>query len=794
MPMFNASPYLRECIDSVLAQTYADFELLIVDDGSEDDSVDIIRSYTDSRIRLIERRHDYIASLNCLFDEARGTFVAHMDADDVMKPDRLKAQLIYLETHPEIDILASQMDNFQGLPLSGAGLSEESTEVFLEDLSDGCPIAHPSVMIRIARLRQAGLHYEAAYVYAEDYNLWAEALMAGMRIAVLNRNLSVYRRTRTQVSFKYGEEQSRQTRRIREKIIQRLYSSPFKDSAAWGCHRHKVLPPLPGNRLTVIMPFLNERDEVVHTLESIRQSAGDEVEILVINDCSDDGFNYREAVAHYRVSYIVNDERMGVAASRDMGVTLCRTPYFILLDAHMRFYDSQWPSHLVSLLQADDRVLLCCQSRFLGRDAQGRVIRRECPDGYGAVSVFRENSFWPDIEWNLHEQFPDRRVEPIAHVLGAGYAASCRYWTYLKGLTGLRKYGSDEAYISFKVWREGGRCLLVKDVVAGHIYRSQAPYRRYAAEELYNSLLVSYLTFSQPWHCMAAAVGLHKDYRLYTKAAHIMQANRDDVEKLKDYLDSIYTRTFEEVLQIHRACLRLTDTADSAETKLRQTDDIVHAHPANTPGLYDGKMGQLIWHCQYESWKGGDGSSAVGQQLWGDVEHAVKSRQLSWNFSQGLAGVGWGIIYLFTRNYVDNYPVQLLRDIDRQLEEVALLRTSPGSISLGLGGILAYAVLRILTGEPAWKNAFSEELRRAALRTVDSPASDVPSLYYALYYLDLQKRGNMSEDYKPRISEWRPRDFVLPQNPLYWKPSLYDGCTGAFIGLLDNENKKKHYA
>ena len=126
MPMFNASPYLRECIDSVLAQTYADFELLIVDDGSEDDSVDIIRSYTDSRIRLIERRHDYIASLNCLFDEARGTFVAHMDADDVMKPDRLKAQLIYLETHPEIDILASQMDNFQGLPLSGAGLSEES--------------------------------------------------------------------------------------------------------------------------------------------------------------------------------------------------------------------------------------------------------------------------------------------------------------------------------------------------------------------------------------------------------------------------------------------------------------------------------------------------------------------------------------------------------------------------------------------------------------------------------------------------------------------------------------------
>lgn len=95
MSMYNASKYLRECIDSVLAQTFTDFEFLIVDDGSTDDSVEIVQSYHDSRIRLIENKHDYIGSLNILLDEARGKYIARMDADDVMMPERLKIQFEY---------------------------------------------------------------------------------------------------------------------------------------------------------------------------------------------------------------------------------------------------------------------------------------------------------------------------------------------------------------------------------------------------------------------------------------------------------------------------------------------------------------------------------------------------------------------------------------------------------------------------------------------------------------------------------------------------------------------------
>lgn len=111
MPMYNASAYLRECIDSILCQTFGDFELLIADDGSTDESRYIVRSYDDPRIRLIENEHDYIGSLNLLLKEARGKYIARMDADDIMVSFRLEAQFGYMERHVEVDVLGGIAPN-----------------------------------------------------------------------------------------------------------------------------------------------------------------------------------------------------------------------------------------------------------------------------------------------------------------------------------------------------------------------------------------------------------------------------------------------------------------------------------------------------------------------------------------------------------------------------------------------------------------------------------------------------------------------------------------------------------
>lgn len=104
MPVYNGAKHLRECLDSILSQTFGDFELLIVDDGSTDNTCEIIESYNDARICLIRNKHDYIASCNLLLSEARGKYIARMDADDIMMPDRLAYQYEYMESHPDVSV------------------------------------------------------------------------------------------------------------------------------------------------------------------------------------------------------------------------------------------------------------------------------------------------------------------------------------------------------------------------------------------------------------------------------------------------------------------------------------------------------------------------------------------------------------------------------------------------------------------------------------------------------------------------------------------------------------------
>ena len=160
IPMYNAAPHLRECLDSVLAQTFRDFELLIVDDGSTDGCVDIVRSYADPRIRLLLNRHDYIGSLNLLLSEARGKYIARMDADDVMVPQRLALQFAYMEAHPDVDLLGGNMVTL-GTSDCLYDTSGPSRRVTLQDMLAGCCLVHPTVMFRTATVRAHGLAYEA---------------------------------------------------------------------------------------------------------------------------------------------------------------------------------------------------------------------------------------------------------------------------------------------------------------------------------------------------------------------------------------------------------------------------------------------------------------------------------------------------------------------------------------------------------------------------------------------------------------------------------------------------------
>lgn len=310
--MYNAAVHLGECIDSILAQTYTDFELLIVDDGSTDSSRDVVRAYADPRIRLLENAHDYIGSLNLLLREARGRYVARMDADDLMLPDRLQVQVDYMEAHPEVDILGGGMTYFggaHGTALPQPGERPLTFSLFMR----GCALMHPTVMMRRASIEAHGLRYEQEFIYAEDYRLWVMALEAGLRLVNLDRPLIKYRVSPAQVSAVHKAAQDEAGRRVKEEIVR----WQTRSEVPWALPSPLRLPDTP-NLLTVIIPFLNEGEEVVATVRSVRQTVGDRVDILVVNDASYDGFPYGEQLASYGVHYVLNRTRRGVAASRDL--------------------------------------------------------------------------------------------------------------------------------------------------------------------------------------------------------------------------------------------------------------------------------------------------------------------------------------------------------------------------------------------------------------------------------------------------------------------------------------------
>lgn len=197
LPVYNAAEFLRPCIDSILAQTFNDFELLIIDDGSKDDSFEIISSYSDKRIRLLRNsvNSGLIFTLNRGIKEARGSYIARMDADDVALPLRFEKQVMLLDSDESVAVVASYVEfiNADG-DVTGTWSSDRdaATEDHIRSMmmKTNC-IAHPSVMMRT--------HLAGKYLYnpvqsgAEDWDLWMRLLADGKRIVKLPEVLLQYR-------------------------------------------------------------------------------------------------------------------------------------------------------------------------------------------------------------------------------------------------------------------------------------------------------------------------------------------------------------------------------------------------------------------------------------------------------------------------------------------------------------------------------------------------------------------------------------------------------------------------
>lgn len=176
LPVYNGERYLRETIQSILTQTYRNYELLIVDDGSTDSSLDIIRSFSDDRIKILknQNRLKLSGALNRGMKKAKGKYIARMDADDIALPGRLEKQVAYLEQHPEVGICGTAIEIF-GSVKTRTDIYPATAPAIQAYAFFDCPFCHPTVMMRRELFVRYDLWYDGSYYPTEDYELWARA-------------------------------------------------------------------------------------------------------------------------------------------------------------------------------------------------------------------------------------------------------------------------------------------------------------------------------------------------------------------------------------------------------------------------------------------------------------------------------------------------------------------------------------------------------------------------------------------------------------------------------------------
>ena len=222
IPVYNGEKFLRDAIESILAQTYPDFELLVIDDASIDGSLELIRSYDDPRMRILENPVNLGLSgvRNRGIKEARGEYIAFLDCDDISLPTRLEKQVRLFETNPEVGLCGTWTRTF-GDTVSSEWRYPAHSDILRCRMIFDNPFATSSVMLRSEVLARIRTHFDTRFPPAEDYELW-ERISKKYRVANIPEVLNLYRIHDRQTSSSQKEKQRSAVWRIQLRQLEEL--------------------------------------------------------------------------------------------------------------------------------------------------------------------------------------------------------------------------------------------------------------------------------------------------------------------------------------------------------------------------------------------------------------------------------------------------------------------------------------------------------------------------------------------------------------------------------------------
>ena len=233
MTAYNSEKYIAEAIESILGQTFSNFEFIIINDGSTDKTANIVEKYAkaDKRIKFVNNKNNQglIAVLNQGLDLCRGEYIARMDSDDIAICDRLKIQVEYLDANPHVGVVGGWRKKF-GPYIQDKIDKYPEHATFIGMLVDGCPTVHPGATIRRKVLTDSDIRYNRDYLHAEDFKLWFDILKHA-EIHNLPQVVVNYRWHDKNISVVSNKKQSETDRKIRKEITQHLTQSTSVQSA-----------------------------------------------------------------------------------------------------------------------------------------------------------------------------------------------------------------------------------------------------------------------------------------------------------------------------------------------------------------------------------------------------------------------------------------------------------------------------------------------------------------------------------------------------------------------------------
>lgn len=219
MPVYNGEKFLREAIDSILNQTFSDFEFIIINDCSTDETEQIIKSYDDKRIVYVKNDNNMgvAASLNRGFDLAKGEYIARMDADDISLPQRFKAQTEFMDNNPDIAVCGCETELFGDTDKKDTYTVFGRENMKINLLFSSC-LCHPAVMLRRSVIEKEHYRYDNYFDKLEDYELWTRIILK----YDFDNIHGVYFRYRIhgkQVTQNYSEEHRIKSKEIRKRLL-----------------------------------------------------------------------------------------------------------------------------------------------------------------------------------------------------------------------------------------------------------------------------------------------------------------------------------------------------------------------------------------------------------------------------------------------------------------------------------------------------------------------------------------------------------------------------------------------